>query len=220
MVGFPRDNWLNQGKNQYLYASTATTRNKDTYFDSVLNAIVTSWAVCTHVCRLARSFKLILGCRKGKDSQDSNLGRTAAYGDRNLCLETNSTRLGQEVRSGSPSIVARRLIRRADPPHEAPGWYDLYDTDYTMEIIEKYVIFVKTLIGHGIGCVHVLVIHVSRVPQPLIAAKSNDSVPAPANDTTAADSTTESPSFRFELVDEFRLLCAVFGAFAIWMSLA
>jgi len=40
-----------------------------------------------------------------------------------------------------------------DPPHEAPGWYDLYDTDYTMEIIEKHVILVKTLIGYGVGCV-------------------------------------------------------------------
>ena len=44
-------------------------------------------------------------------------------------------------------------MRCTDPPHEAPGWYDLYDTDYTMEVIEKYVIYVKTLIGHGVGYV-------------------------------------------------------------------
>ena len=24
-----------------------------------------------------------------------------------------------------------------DPPHEAPGWYDLYDTDYAMDIVRR-----------------------------------------------------------------------------------
>ncbi|KZW00403.1 glycoside hydrolase [Exidia glandulosa HHB12029] len=113
--GFPRDNWLNQGKNQYLYASTATTRNKDTYFDSVLNTIVTSWA-------------------EGKGFAGF---QPWAYGG-----------------IWRPEPRFRNKFNEAwagDPPHEAPGWYDLYDTDYTMEIIEKYVIFVKTLIGHGIG---------------------------------------------------------------------
>lgn len=41
-----------------------------------------------------------------------------------------------------------------------------------------------------------------------------------ANGTVAAGPTTESPSFKFELLDEFRLLCVVFGAFAVWMSLS
>lgn len=27
------------------------------------------------------------------------------------------------------------MVWAGDPPHEAPGWYDVYDTDYAMKII-------------------------------------------------------------------------------------
>ncbi|EJD51998.1 glycoside hydrolase [Auricularia subglabra TFB-10046 SS5] len=113
--GFPRDNWLNEGEGKYLYASSATTRNKDTYYDSVLNLIVHYWA----------EGKAFAGFQPW------------AYGG-----------------IWRPEPRYRNKFNEAwagDPPHEAPGWYDLYDTDYTMEVIEKYVIFVKTLIGYGVG---------------------------------------------------------------------
>jgi len=47
-AGFPRDNWHNKENNKYLYGSEASTRNKDTYFDSVLSLIVNYWAVSLH----------------------------------------------------------------------------------------------------------------------------------------------------------------------------
>ncbi|KAH7106924.1 glycoside hydrolase [Auriculariales sp. MPI-PUGE-AT-0066] len=113
--GFPRDNWLNKGDGKYLYASTATTRNKDAYFDSVLSLITTYWA-------------------EGKGFAGF---QPWAYGG-----------------IFRPEPRFRNKFNEAwagDPPHEAPGWYDLYDTDYTMEVIEKYVVLVKTLIGYGVG---------------------------------------------------------------------
>jgi mannan endo-1,4-beta-mannosidase len=27
------------------------------------------------------------------------------------------------------------MVWAGDPPHESPGWYDLYDDDYAMEIV-------------------------------------------------------------------------------------
>lgn len=29
------------------------------------------------------------------------------------------------------------MVWAGDPPHESPGWYDLYDTDEAMEIVAR-----------------------------------------------------------------------------------
>lgn len=29
------------------------------------------------------------------------------------------------------------MVWAGDPPHESPGWYDLYDDDYAMEIVRR-----------------------------------------------------------------------------------
>lgn len=38
-----------------------------------------------------------------------------------------------------------------DPPHEAPGWYDLYDTDPTLEIVKTQASNVSHIIQHQIN---------------------------------------------------------------------
>ena len=43
-----------------------------------------------------------------------------------------------------------------DPPHESPGWYDLYDTDEAMNIIHRQQLDIAAFLrdgkdGHGKG---------------------------------------------------------------------
>ncbi len=35
-----------------------------------------------------------------------------------------------------------------DPPHEAPGWYDVYDSDYALQIVRKQKEAVDKIIAH------------------------------------------------------------------------
>lgn len=43
-IGMARDNWENTGST-YTYSSQASTRNKDTYFQYVISAVVNYWMV-------------------------------------------------------------------------------------------------------------------------------------------------------------------------------
>jgi hypothetical protein len=39
-----------------------------------------------------------------------------------------------------------------DPPHESPGWYDLYDTDEAMNIIQRQQHNITAFLHEGQGC--------------------------------------------------------------------
>jgi hypothetical protein len=39
-----------------------------------------------------------------------------------------------------------------DPPHESPGWYDLYDTDEAMNIIQRQQRNITAFLHEGQGC--------------------------------------------------------------------
>jgi mannan endo-1,4-beta-mannosidase len=42
------------------------------------------------------------------------------------------------------------MVWAGDPPHESPGWYDLYDTDKAMDIVHaQQKIIAKWIIKYG-----------------------------------------------------------------------
>lgn len=97
--GMARNNWENEGK-EYPYLSSASTSNKDGYFQTIIGAAVA----------------------KFKDPQ-------AAY------VGTCPWAYGGVYRPESQHADQFGMVWAGDPPHESPGWYDLYDTDETMNII-------------------------------------------------------------------------------------
>ena len=43
------------------------------------------------------------------------------------------------------------MVWAGDPPHEAPGWYDLYDTDDTMNIVYRQQQEIKDFLDRGVA---------------------------------------------------------------------
>ncbi|ERF72889.1 hypothetical protein EPUS_08697 [Endocarpon pusillum Z07020] len=99
--GMARNNWENEGK-EYQYLSSASTSNKDGYFQTIIGAAVAMF----------------------KDPQ-------AAY------VGTCPWAYGGVYRPETQQADQFGIVWAGDPPHESPGWYDLYDTDETMNIIYR-----------------------------------------------------------------------------------
>lgn len=65
----------------------------------------------------------------------------------------NMTLAGGENYIARPLSTAILMLAcfHADPPHEAPGWYDVYNTDYAMQIVQSQAGNVTWLIEKGLG---------------------------------------------------------------------
>ncbi|MBW0506846.1 hypothetical protein O181_046561 [Austropuccinia psidii MF-1] len=109
--GMARDNWLNvkkgAPKNAYLYDSSATTTHKDQYFQTVLSDVVNYFKAGQYAYLI--HFYILFN-------------RPWAYGG--IWRPTDKRNCHNQLWAG-------------DPPPEPPGWYDLYDTDNTMNIISQ-----------------------------------------------------------------------------------
>ncbi|KAI6914277.1 glycoside hydrolase [Hortaea werneckii] len=120
--GMARDNWENVDK-EYTYLSSASTTNKDEYFNTIIGAAVDD-------------FKAENGAYVGTCPW--------AYGGIYRPETQHENEFG-EVWAG-------------DPPHESPGWYDLYDTDEAMNIVHRQQQEVERFLqkqnGHGKGWGH------------------------------------------------------------------
>ena len=114
--GMARDNWENQEK-EYPYLSSASTTHKDAYF-KVCCSIV-DW-ISEQLLILLQT---IIGAVMDEFQSDGAYIGTApwAYGG----IWRPETQLANEF----------GMVWAGDPPHEAPGWYDLYDTDEAMDIV-------------------------------------------------------------------------------------
>ncbi|KAI7965570.1 hypothetical protein MJO29_001318 [Puccinia striiformis f. sp. tritici] len=144
--GMARDNWLNVKKGaptkHYLYelssslSASAATTHKDDFFEAVISQVVDyfqrgagwqgtgqvifSFSAASNKQPEPNLFLLLL---KRCISCDNSFGcRPWAYGG--IWRPT-------DLRNHFNGAWA------GDPPHEPPGWYDLYDTDPTIEIIRK-----------------------------------------------------------------------------------
>ncbi|CBQ71814.1 related to Endo-1,4-beta-mannosidase [Sporisorium reilianum SRZ2] len=101
--GMARDNWQNNvAAGEYEYASKATTRNKDDYFQHIIGLAV-------------KSFKSAKGGFVG----------------------TSPWSYGGTYRSESQKQNKFGMWWAGDPPHEAPGWYDVYDSDEALQIVKR-----------------------------------------------------------------------------------
>ncbi len=109
--GMARNNWENEGK-EYLYLSSASTSNKDGFFQTIIGAAVA----------------------KFKDPQ-------AAY------VGTCPWAYGGVYRPETQQADQFGMVWAGDPPHESPGWYDLYDTDETMNIIYRQQQEIEAFLG-------------------------------------------------------------------------
>ncbi|PVH99042.1 glycoside hydrolase family 5 protein [Periconia macrospinosa] len=98
--GMARDNWLNKNK-EYPYLSSASTTHKDTYFKTVIGAVMDDF-------------------KKG-----------GAY------IGTSPWAYGGVWRPETQYMNEFGMVWAGDPPHESPGWYDLYDTDEAMNIVHR-----------------------------------------------------------------------------------
>lgn len=99
--GMARNNWENRDK-EYTYLSSASSSNKDEYFQTIIGAVMD----------------------KFKDPK-------AAY------VGTCPWSYGGIYRPETQLANAFGMVWAGDPPHESPGWYDLYDTDEAMNIVYR-----------------------------------------------------------------------------------
>lgn len=99
--GMARNNWENEDK-EYPYLSSASTSNKDEYFQTIIGAVV----------------------ERFKDPEAAYVGTCPwAYGGIYRPETQHANEFG--------------MVWAGDPPHESPGWYDLYDTDEAMNIVYR-----------------------------------------------------------------------------------
>lgn len=62
-------------------------------------------------------------------------------------------KLGREIRH--MNVSSAMYSAPITDEDSAPGWYDIYDNDNTLNVMEKWVINVNAMIGHGMGYVSV-----------------------------------------------------------------
>lgn len=115
--GMARDNWQNRNMT-YPYLSSATTTHKDAYFEVGLPSPL--MGRCT----------LIFGQTIIGAAMDQFKGDGAYVG-------TCPWAYGGIWRPETQHMNEFGMVWAGDPPHEAPGWYDLYDTDEAMNIVAR-----------------------------------------------------------------------------------
>lgn len=114
--GMARDNWENKEK-EYPYLSSASTSNKDTYFNTIIGTVMDEF-------------------RNG-----------GAY------VGTSPWSYGGLYRPETQHVNDFGMLWAGDPPHESPGWYDLYDTDEAMNIVAAQQQTIASWIKeHGPNC--------------------------------------------------------------------
>ncbi|KAF2725912.1 glycoside hydrolase family 5 protein [Polychaeton citri CBS 116435] len=116
--GMARDNWENVNK-EYLYLSSASTSHKDEYFETIINAAMSS-------------FKSDTGTYVG----------------------TCPWAYGGTYRPETQYINAFGEVWAGDPPHESPGWYDLYDIDEAMDIVHRQQLDIAEFLHSEEGANH------------------------------------------------------------------
>lgn len=101
--GMARDNWQNNvTAGEYQYASKASTKHKDEYYDHIIGLVVDNF----------------------QKSRGEYIGTSPwAYGGVYRPETQQQNQFG--------------MWWAGDPPHEAPGWYDVYDDDYALQIVKN-----------------------------------------------------------------------------------
>jgi mannan endo-1,4-beta-mannosidase len=114
-----RDNWENVDR-EYPYLSSASTSHKDAYFQTIIGTVMDEFR--NGGAYVGTSPWAYGGIYRPETQVANEFGKRVPM--INFTLDTSLT------------IFANLgMVWAGDPPHESPGWYDLYNTDKAMDIV-------------------------------------------------------------------------------------
>lgn len=124
--GMARNNWENVDE-EYLYLSSAGTSNRDEYFETVIGEVVKYFMM-----------------DQQEQERDGTGGGVGAY------IGSCPWAYGGVWRPESQKVDEYGMVWAGDPPHESPGWYDVYDGDKgTLGVIRRQAEVVGRFLGKG-----------------------------------------------------------------------